>query len=64
MNNHWNFVRLNERSCAVKDKSGQTYHDAHGDLAAHDCQDFMRWTQPPSVPGGRSGEPFALKPSY
>lgn len=60
--NDWTFDRENSTTCVVRDQSGSVYRRSHGDLAAHEAQDFMRWTAPPEYPGGPAGEPFGLKP--
>lgn len=61
--NHWKFERQGSGYCVVKDASGTVYCSAHGDLAAHRCQDYMRWTALPDYPGGPEKEAFGLKPA-
>lgn len=60
--NYWTFKRISSNHCLVIDASGTIYFSARGDLAAHECQDFMRWTNLPNVPGGTPYKPFGLKP--
>ncbi len=61
--NHWRFERVNSQQCRVRDTSNTVYLSAFGDLAAHKCQDFIRWTEVPKQPGGQPNEPWALKPA-
>lgn len=60
--NQWTFSRESPSRCVVRDASGTVYCEGHGDLAAHRCQDFMRWTAPPEYAGGPENTPFGLKP--
>ncbi len=61
--NFWTFQRVDADTCVIKDQSGSVYYRQHGDLAAHACQDFMRWTEAPDKPGGEPKEEFGLKPA-
>lgn len=60
--NYWTFKRVAPDHCQVRDKSGTLYFESFGELAAHQCQDFERWTSLPDRPGGEPKEAFGLKP--